>query len=172
MENIQTQFKNINKKIMDGDYFDALCQCNIIFNDDFYADEIYNVLRMRSHIYNHQGDYEHALHDRLRIVNNSNPIIEDYYFAAIFASRTQQYKNAISIVNDGIIMSHDKNETQYFQELNFLKCFILVKLERFDQARFALEHFDENIKMWIDRPSKPYTKSELRMAIENEVKLM
>lgn len=166
MQNLKSDLNGINSKIINQQYSLAVDQCNNLLSVYDTVDDVAQILRSRSHVFNCMCDYESGLDDRLKIIGSLKPIVDDFYFAAIFSTRLGYYKKALTLLNDGLILSCEREDSYYFQEMQFLKAYVMIKMRLFDQALETLASVDDNLKIWIDRPAKPHTKAELLNEID------
>lgn len=160
------KFKSIDEKIFSRDYKNALTECNSLIEGCSTNDKAV-LLRIRTDIYSCMGEYNNAYKDRLDIIDNLKPLVEDYYFAAHFLLNLSRYEEAIPLLDQGIVLSSDLEETYYLKELYFLKAFAFTKLRIFEKVIGLLEYVEDDMKIWIDRPASPYTKQEIFKIIES-----
>lgn len=125
-----------------------------------------DLLRKRSHIHSLLGDYQQAIDDRLALISEAQEEA-DIFFASLYLIRAEKFKDAYRTVNMGIAELPD-TRTPYTDELIFLRAYILVKLELYQEAIEACNHIKDGMKMWISNFKMPTSKDELRKAAESK----
>lgn len=169
-DDIFERIKRLDKLILSKKTELALEICNEALDCDIPLSEQCSVYRSKSHIMNLKKDYNEGFNCRNKIILTYPSLVEvqDYYFSGLFLIRLQEYKRALSYLNEGIILSCDKQESYYFSALHFLKAFSFMHLKEYGATISALEFVGAEQRMWIDRPAKPYTKEELLQRISKE----
>lgn len=151
------------------DYQKAVNLCNALLSEEHDNEFTAEVLRERAMLFNCLGELDDALNDYLRVLRIVEvPKVADYYFSGCYSVRLQQYKKALTYLNDGIILTCDRRETYYLSSLLFVKAYALYKVRAFDQAEEALEDIEEDFKLWIENPKVPLKKSELLKLIKEK----
>lgn len=164
-ENISHRISLIKKCVLDKAYSEAMALCTQALESIGDRNDHEAILRERSHVFSCLKDDESAYEDMLQVVNGETVKVEDYYFISQHLLRLGKYKESLPHIDNGILQACDTNDDYYLDSLQFNKLFAYTRLGDRDKAEVQLEHVDSKSKYWIDRPSKPYTKSELEEMI-------
>lgn len=157
--------KKLDSLIKNRNYDEALSLCNLLL-DEKSSGEYRDLLRKRSHIYSLLGDYQLAIDDRFELINQAQEEA-DIFFASLYLIRAEKFKDAYRAVNMGIAGLPDTH-TPYTDELIFLRAYILIKMELYQEAIEACDNIKDNMKMWVSNFSMPISKDELRKAAEQK----
>lgn len=165
------QLKKIDELCDAKDYKGAIKLCDQLLTEEHNTEFTAEVLRERASIFNCLGELENALKDYQTVLHLvENPKVADYFFLGSYSVRLRKYKEAINFLNDGIILTCDRQETYYFHSLLFVKAYALYKVGALDLAGEALKDIKPDFKLWVDNPRKPLSKNKLLQLIENKNK--
>lgn len=169
---INSRLKSVTEKMRTGQFSIALQECKELL-DESSPEYRNDILRQRRHIYSYFRDYERALADDQEIIDSGDDsgevLIGDYYCAAESARNLGCYKQALGLLDQGVILSRDIKSTYFIGALFFFKSFILMKTGKYTRALETLEYVEDDVKMWIDDPCKPLTKEDLISSIKQSL---
>lgn len=160
-----TDIKKLDGLIKNRNYDEALNLCDLLLAES-NGNEYRDIVRKRSHIHSLLGDYRQAIDARLELINQSQEEA-DVFFASLYLIREGRFKDAYRTVNMGVA-ALPNTHTPYTDELIFLRAYILVKLELYQEATEACDHIKDGMKMWVSNFNMPTSKDELRKAAENK----
>lgn len=156
--------KELDSLIKSRDYDAALSLCNSFLEGEG-GGEYRNLVRKRSHIYSLLGEYQLAIEDRLELIDQTQEEA-DVFFATLYLIRLEKFKDAYRLVNMGVAGLSGMH-TPYSDELLFLRAYVLLKIELYQEAVEACGHIKNGMEMWISNFAKPISVDQIKAAAES-----
>lgn len=117
-------------------YEEALAECEKLLQET--PEKKVDILRARAHVFARSGDYQHAVADRIAILEMGEATIRDYYRAADNAIFAGQFALAAGWFREVLRIGEEQNEEWFKSASYFLLAYAQMELGQYPEALTSL----------------------------------